>query len=215
MAKECVLGLSCAALQQQVSLSVEDCPNRETCRAALGLGPEADFELTRVGFSGAERYRTTRRQLAQRMLMSRGCPQPLESFGLSEQIAELVEQLRHLENAIAAYQDCYIAPDGAEVSSYSVKRPGRVVSTPEGRERTVKEYWYNKLMSQQAIFAPAEQSRPVKVLHLSRDDDPRHQEARQGIDRRNQLHQLQTQLRIAEGAISRAWELVAQSSEVD
>ncbi len=65
-------------------------------------------------------------------------------------------------------------------------------------------------MSQRAIFAPAEQRRPVKVIHLSKDDDPRNQEGRRGVERRNQLNQRATQLRIAEGAMAKAQAMAAQ-----
>lgn len=85
-----------------------------------------------------------------------------------------------------------------------MKRPGRLIKTSEGSYRETNVYWYNKLMSQSAIFAPAEQTRSVKVIHLSKNGDPRNQEGCKGIERRNQLSQIATQLRIAERAILRA-----------
>lgn len=208
--KRCGLGFSCAAMQQQPSLQVEDCPNLETCGIAQRLEPDAEFELVQYG---NERIGMTRRRAAAMMLMSRGCPQPVESFGVGEAIAELSEQHRHLENELRQYEGTYIAPAGVEAVSYSVKRPGRMMKTPEGKVRTAREYWYNKLMSQQAIFAPAEQQQSVKVIHLSKDDDPRNQEGRRGVERRNQLNQIATQLRIAKSAIAQAQELAAQSAE--
>ena len=208
--KRCGLGFSCAAMQQQPSLQVEDCPNLETCGIAQRLEPDAEFELV---WYGNERFGVTRREAAAMMLMRRGCPQPVESFGVGEAIAELSEQLRRLEDELAQYEGTYIAPAGVEAVSYSVKRPGRMVETPDGTMRTVNEYWYNKLMSQQAIFAPAEESRPVKVIHLSKDDDPRNQEGRRGVERRNQLNQIATQMRIAETAIAQARALAAPPSE--
>ena len=54
----------------------------------------------------------------------------------------------------------YIAPESVETVAYSVKRPGRLIKTSEGSYRETNVYWYNKLMSQSAIFAPAEQSPP-------------------------------------------------------
>lgn len=67
-------------------------------------------------------------------------------------------------------------------------------------------------MSQSAIFAPAEQPCPVKVIHLSKNGDPRNLEGRRGLERRNQLTQTATQLRMAESAIAEARELAAAQS---
>ena len=50
---------------------------------------------------------------------------------------------------------------------------------------------------------------------LEVEDCPRNLEGRRGIERRNQFNQIATQLRIAESAIARAWELAAQSPEID
>lgn len=211
--KRCGLGFSCASMMQQAELRVEDCPNLQTCGVAHRLEPDAEFELVRGGSEGEERFGVTRRNAAAMMLLSRGCSQVVASFGVSEQIAELNEQLSHLADELSQYEGTYIAPAGVEAVTYSVKRPGRIVKTPEGMFRETREYWYNKLMSQRAIFAPAERSRQVKVIHLSKDDDPRNQEGRRGVERRNQLNQIATQLRIVKGAILRARELAVQSSE--
>ena len=214
--KRCGLGFSCASMMQQADLRVEDCPNLSVCGVAQRLEPEAEFELVRAGTSGTEHFSVTRREAAAMMLMSRGSPQPVASFGVGEAIAELSEQLRHLNEELAQYEGSYIAPAGVEAVTYSVKRPGPKTEMADGQiVRSVKEYWYNKLMSQSAIFAPAEQSRSVKVIHLSKDDDPRNLEGRRGVERRNQLNQISTQLRVAERAVAQALELAAQSLEVD
>lgn len=204
-------------MQQQLELRVEDCPNMSVCGLAQRLEPEAEFELICAGSSGVVPITATRRTAAAMMLMRRGCPQSVEAFGLDDQIAALTTELSQLTEEIAQYDGHYIAPADVEAVAYSVKRPRGVTQTPEGK--TVQQYavyWYNKLMSQTAIFAPAEKERPVKVIHLSKSDDPRNQEGRQGIERRNQLNQIATQLRIAESAISKARSLaVDQSQDVE
>ena len=191
-------------MMQQLELRVEDCPNLSVCGMAQRLEPDAEFELVRGGSSGVVPITVTRRTAAAMMLMRRGCPQPASSFCLDEQIAALNGQLAQLANDIARYEDHYIAPTGVEAVSYSVKWERGMKETPEGLVPDIREYWYNKLMSQRAIFAPAARPRPVKVIHLSKSDDPRNQEGRQGVERRNQLNQIATQLRIAESAILRA-----------
>ncbi|MEO0521127.1 MAG: hypothetical protein AAF171_27990 [Cyanobacteria bacterium P01_A01_bin.116] len=191
-------------MMQQLELRVEDCPNLSVCGMAQRLEPDAEFELVRGGSSGVVPITVTRRTAAAMMLMRRGCPQSLSSFGLDEQIAALTTQLNQLTEEIAQYEGHYIAPAEVEAVAYSVKRPAGIMQTSEGPVPQYNVYWYNKLMSQRAIFAPAARPRPVKVIHLSKSDDPRNQEGRQGVERRNQLNQIATQLRIAESAILRA-----------
>lgn len=146
--------------------------------------------------------------------MHRGCLQPVDAFGLAEQMATLTAELNQLTDEIAQYDGHYIAPAAVEAVAYSVKRPGPVVKTPEGIVHLLRVYWYNKLMSQTAIFAPAEKERPVKVIHLSKNDDPRNLEGRRGLERRNQMNQIATQLRIVESAITKARELASSAEEV-
>lgn len=148
------------------------------------------------------------------MLMHRGCLQPVDAFGLAEQMATLTAELNQLTDEIAQYDGHYIAPAAVEAVAYAVKRPGPVVKTPEGIVHLLRVYWYNKLMSQTAIFAPAEKERPVKVIHLSKNDDPRNLEGRRGLERRNQMNQIATQLRIVESAITKARELASSAEEV-
>ena len=211
--KRCGLGFSCASMMQQAELRVGNCPNLAVCGIAQRLEPDAEFELVRSGSSGIETISVNRQSAAVMMLMRRGYSQSLSSFSLYEQITHLSEQLNQLAADIAHYEDCYIVPAGVEAVSYSVKRPGRLIETPEGMVRQIREYWYNKLMSQSAIFAPAEQEQPVKVIHLSKNNDPRNLEGRRGVARRNQLNQIVTQLRIVRSAIAKARELAAQSSD--
>lgn len=136
--------------------------------------------------------------------MHRVRPESVASFGLAEQITALTTELNQLTEAIAQSDGHYITPDEVEAVAYSVKRPVGVMQTSEGSVQQYNVYWYNKLMSQTAIFAPVENDRPVKVMHLSKPDDPRNIEGRQGVERRNQLTQIATQLWIAESAILRA-----------
>ena len=166
--KRCGLGFSCASMMQQLDLRVEDCPNLGVCGVAQRLEPDVEFELICAGSSGVVPISTTRRAAAVMMLMHRGCPQPLEAFGLAAQIAAITAELSQLSDEIAQYDGHYIAPAEVEAVAYSVKRPGPVVKTPEGMVHLPRVYWYNKLMSQTAIFAPAEKERPVKVIHLSK-----------------------------------------------
>ena len=83
-------------MMQQLELRVEDCPNLSVCGMAQRLEPDAEFELVRGGSSGVVPITVTRRTAAAMMLMRRGCPQSLSSFGLDEQIAALTTQLNQL-----------------------------------------------------------------------------------------------------------------------
>lgn len=94
--------------------------------------------------------------------------------------------------------DCYIAPDSCEAHRYNVKRPSGT-------------YGYNKLTSREAIFKPEEKEEQVKVIHLSHDDDPRNTEGRRGIERRNRLHQVQTQLDVAARILEEAIALLEEA----
>ncbi len=97
---------------------------------------------------------------------------------------------------------------------YNVKRPGRIYRNEEGQlcqERRI--YWYNKLTASRAIFKPsedalpeegAEEKRSVKAIHLSHDNDPRNVEGRLGLERRNRLMAIHTQLQVAANALAEA-----------
>jgi len=76
-------------------------------------------------------------------------------------------------------------------------------------------YWYNKLTASNSIFLAAVpdeevEDDSVRVIHTSHDDDPRNVESRLGIEQRNRLNQIRTQLRIATEAIERANELASE-----
>jgi hypothetical protein len=190
--KICGLGFDCASMMLQPGIDSGECLNYKTCGAATKLTPDEEIELIRVREIMAqqrqqewerreETFRTTRREAAVMMLMSRACPQSSESLGVAAQmqaIAACVEQLHHNLNNL---EGCYIAPSGCEVHHYNVKRPSGV-------------YGYNKLTAPEPIFEPSEKQQKVKVVHLSHDDDPRNTEARLGIERRNQLTRVRTLL---------------------
>ncbi|KAM3093107.1 hypothetical protein ACKFKF_30000 [Phormidesmis sp. 146-12] len=187
----------------------KDCPNYETCGSASELTPEEEVELIRVREVQRqeaqqqweriqERIRVSRQWAAVMMLMERGCPQALENLGITDSTASIEMRIQELRSHVEQFTEgCYIAPDNCEAHRYNVKRPSGT-------------YWYNKLTSRQAIFEPEEKEEKVKVIHLSHDDDLRNTEGRLGIERRNRLHQLQTQLQVAEGALEQAIALFSE-----
>lgn len=149
--------------------------------------PQAQEEWRRI----EERIRVTRHRAAIMMLIARGCPQTPEGLGATEPIDTIATHLETLRSHIQQFEGKYIAPEACEVHEYSVKRP-------------YGKYGYNKLTAETAIFEPAEKETKVKVIHLSHDDDPRNLEGRRGIDRRNHLTQIRTQLKLAEAALGQA-----------
>lgn len=192
----------------QPLLEPKDCPNYATCGSAAELTPEEEVELIRVRELQLqeeqqhweriqERFRVSRRSAAVAMLMQRGCSQPLENFGIDDAITAIENQLQTLRSHLEHYHQTYIAPDHCEAHRYNVKRP-------------YGTYWYNKLTSPQAVFEPAAETENVKVIHLSHNDDPRNLEGRLGIERRNRLHHLQTQLQGTAAALEQAIALLSE-----
>jgi len=110
----------------------------------------------------------------------------------AQDIEALQQQFKQVE-----LQADYIAPEGCEVHRYNVKRPAGT-------------YEYNKLASSQALFEPSWEVDAVKVIHLSRDGDPRDQAARSGIARRNQMLKVRTLLSNAGALLKEAQELLAE-----
>ena len=210
--KKCGFGFSCAAMMLQPGLEPTNCPNYETCGSASELTSEEAVELIRVRevqWQEAqqqveriqERIRVSRHWAAVMMLMERGCPQSMENFGVTDSIASIEMRIQELRSHVEQFTEgCYIAPDNCEAHRYNVKRPSGI-------------YWYNKLTSRQAIFEPEEKEEKVKVVHLSHDDDPRNTEGRLGIERRNRLRRLQTQLQITEEALELAISLMHEPSD--
>lgn len=215
--RKCGFGFSCAAMMMQPGLEPTDCPNYKTCGSASQLTPEEEVELIRVREiqmqeaeirwqeqvqqweQVQERIRVSRKSAAIAMLMQRGCPQPVENFCFTDSISSIEAQLQVLRSHLEQFTtECYIAPASCEAHRYNVKRPSGV-------------YGYNKLSSKEAIFEPEEKAEKVKVIHLSHDDDPRNTEGRLGIERRNRLHQVQTQLDVVTRTLENA---VAQLGEL-
>jgi hypothetical protein len=194
--KICGLGFDCASMMLQPGLlDSGECLNYKTCGSAVKLTPDEEIELIRVRQIESqqrqqeweriqETFRTTRRQAALMMLMSRGCPQTAESLGVTAQMQAITDQLEQLHHNLNNIEGQYIAPPGCEVHHYSVKRPSGV-------------YGYNKLTAKEPIFDPSERQEKVRVIHLSDDEDPRNLEARLGIGRRNQLRNVRTLLATA------------------
>lgn len=211
--KKCGFGFSCAAMMMQPGLDAQYCPNAEVCGLITELSEDEQVELLRVTEAQAEQLRQGRdrewseqlryaREMAERrrvtafeaatmMLRQRGAPQSLEDFEIPAALDTLMEDLQSLTATLATYEDLYIAPDNCEVHEYATKRP-------------YGKYWYNKLLAQTAIFAPAVEEDNVRVIHLSHYEDPRNIEGRRGIERCNRLHQIKTQLQAAQQALDAA-----------
>jgi hypothetical protein len=206
--KKCGFGFNCGSMMMSPGLTAEDCPNAEVCGLLSELSEEEEVELIRVREQERqrqtqrrrleeERIRVTRRQAAVMMLMSRGVPQSPESLGVTELMNEVEEQLGEVRSQLPRFESRYVAPLHCEVHRYNVKRPLGI-------------YWYNKLLADSPIFEPSERQQRVRVIHLSRDDDPRNQEGRAGIARRNRLMQAETRLRTIEQALSEVLELLQE-----
>jgi hypothetical protein len=214
--KKCGFGLNCADMMLQHGLEPVDCPNYQTCGSASELTPDEEVELIRVreierqvraaeyqeARQQLERIRESiwmsRRSAAIEMLLSRGCSQTLESFGVNDSLTSIEQRIQTFRTCVEQFTtNRYIAPDNCEAHRYNVKRP-------------YGTYWYNKLTSPEPIFEPAEEECKVKVLHLSHDDDPRNLEGRRGIERRNRLHLAETKLQVAAAALEEAIALLSE-----
>jgi hypothetical protein len=209
--KTCGFGFSCAAMMMQPGLEPKDCQNFKACGSATTLTPEEEVELIRIReirWQQAqeeyrrfqERIRVTRHRAAVMMLMARGCPQTPESLEVTESISVIDAHLETLRSHLQHFEGKYIAPEACEIHQYSVKRP-------------YGKYRYNKLTAEAAIFEPSEKEAKVRVIHLSHDDDPRNLEGQHGIDRRNTLTQIRTQLKLAEAALVQAVALASIAVE--
>ena len=194
---KCGLGFDCASMMQQSGIAPGDCLNYTTCGAAMEYSPEEEFELIQIRNLEIEVLRITRHSAAIMMLMARGNPQSLESMGVNQLIDEIVGTVVDVQNRLSHYEGQYIAPAECEAHRYNVKRGSRV-------------YWYNKLTAHTPIFAPSEKPQNVRVIHLSKDSDPRNIEGRLGIERRNRLTQARTQLQVAMDALAKALMLLPE-----
>lgn len=199
----CAYGFSCASMMMQPGLTAQNCPNKDTCGTIIELTQNDLIELDRARLENnrriVERVRMTRGEAAHYLLASRGCPQTSESLGVNETIDQLRDAIAQLETTIAELSVGYIAPMGVEAHRYSVKRP-------------YATYEYNKLSAKTAIFPPQIKEELVKVMHLSRDDDPRNIEGRSGIERRNRLGAIRTSIQAATNMLKGAIELASNRS---
>lgn len=199
----CAYGFSCASMMLQPGITAQDCPNKDTCGTIIKLTEEEIFELQVARIENQRRIlesvRLNNIAAAKLMLSRRGCSQTPDSLGVTESIASLEAQISQLRSAIEELSnEHYIASPSVEAHRYRVKRPYGV-------------YQYNKLSSKDAIFPPQAKEQDVKVLHLSRDTDPRNLVGRSGIERRNRLLAIQTSLDNATSLLRRAISL----AEVD
>jgi hypothetical protein len=191
--KKCGLGFNCAALLRQPGIKPGACPNYHACRTAGDRPDDERFEL----FIDSQPTPVTATQAATLMLRLRGDAQSPENLGLWEEIEAMTQQMKALQQHLQKIeqQKQYIAPEACEVHRYTVKRPAGI-------------YEYNKLASSQALFEPSWEVDAVKVIHLSRDGDPRERVARAGIARRNQLLKARTLLKQASSLMETAIELL-------
>ena len=201
--RRCAYGFSCAAMMLQPGLTAEDCPNRNECGTIIRL---TEDEVVELQIARLERNRrivelvsVSPSYAADILLNKRGCPQTLESLGLEESIANLKQAISDAEEKMEDTASGYIAPPGVEAHRYVVKRG-------------YGNYEYNKLASKESIFPPQIKDDEVKVLHLSKDNDPRNIKARLGLERRNQLLALKTQLENASKQINQALAGVDENS---
>lgn len=220
--KKCGFGFSCASMMMQPTLEPKDCPNWETCGRVQEYTHDEEVALQRVMEIEGERvtceWMITRHRAAIAMLQQRGRHREVSDLGLAEEQSVIAEALTRLQGNLSRFsqQEGYIAPDGIEAHRYNVKRPGRLYRGEDGKwyqQRRV--YWYNKLTASNHIFLPAVpdeevEDDSVRVIHTSHDDDPRNVESRLGIERRNRLNQIRTQLSIAVEAIEQANELASE-----
>lgn len=216
--KVCGFGFDCGSMLLQPGLEPGECPNYVTCGRATRLMPDEEIELIRVRqvrqaeaeqrrqqaqqefIQRQEIWRTTRREIAQEMLMQRGCPQTPQQYIPDETFARLTEAIAQLQAELNEFEGAYIPPEGTIAHRYWVNRG-------------YASYPYNKLMAPSAMFAPAQEEQAVRMIHLSRDDDPRNVEARKGITRMQHLIEIREQLHLAQAALEAALVLAQAAIE--
>ena len=203
MPKVCSYGFSCASMLLQPGLTAEDCPNKDICGTIIQLTEEEEAELYAARMENNRRVVRTvmmsPQRAAERLLRDRGCPQTAETIGIEESTVALIDAISQCQELVEQLTSSYVAPPGVEAHRYLVKRP-------------YGTYQYNKLTSKKAIFLPQQEEQEVKVLHLSRDTDPRNILGRSGIERRNRILLLKTQIEKATELLSKAMESVEDVS---
>lgn len=201
--KKCAYGFSCANMLMQPGLEPEDCPNAATCGTITSLSERERAELQIARMQNNRRIvkavKITPNWAAIRLLNSRGCPQTTETIGVDASLANLSSAIERCRAELNELSTGYVAPIGVEAHRYLVKRPGA-------------NYQYNKLTSKDPLFPPQVKDQKVKVLHLSTDTDDRNITARCGIERRNRILQLKTQIEAATNLLEVAIEKVTETS---
>ena len=184
-------------------LTAEDCPNKEVCGTIIQLTESERAELRAARMENNRRVVETvmmsPSSAAQRLLRDRGCSQTAETLGVEQSAIALIDAIATCQDKIAELTSSYVAPPGVEAHRYSVKRP-------------YNTYQYNKLTSKESIFPPQQEENEVKVLHLSRDTNPRNILARSGIERRNRILLLKTQIEKATELLTLAIESIEATS---
>ena len=187
-------------------LTAEDCPNKDICGTIIQLTEEEEAELYAARMENNRRIVQTvmmsPHRAAERLLQDRGCPQTAETIGIEESTVALINAIAQCQELVADLTSSYVAPPGVEAHRYLVKRP-------------YASYQYNKLTSKNAIFPPQQEENPVKVLHLSRDTDPRNILGRSGIERRNRILMLKTQIEKATELLTTAHSKIEATSIED
>jgi hypothetical protein len=203
MPKVCQYGFSCASMLLQPGLTAEDCPNQSVCGTIIQLTEEEQAQLYEARMENNRRVVQTvlmsSQRAAQRLLRDRGCPQTAETIGIEESTVALIDAIAACQEMIADLTSSYVAPPSVEAHRYLVKRP-------------YATYQYNKLTSKEAIFPPQQEEQEVKVLHLSRDTDHRNILGRSGIERRNRILLLKTQIEKATELLSTAMQTIEATS---
>ena len=183
---------------QQPGLEAASCPNLGTCKQLAGDSEADSYELQHVEEGRIVRHVVSPAAAASLMLLQRGNPQNFESLGLAElqaTVSELIPQVQEqLDELELAYRGHYIAPEGTEVHTYATKRP-------------YGKYWYNKLSAHRSIFEPQREEGQVRHIHLSKADDDRCLAAEVGIERRNRLTKIRTQLTVIVAALQEIVEI--------
>ena len=210
MPKVCSYGFSCASMLLQPGLTAEECPNQSVCGTIIQLTEEEQAELYAARMENNRRVVQTVLMspliAAERLLRDRGCPQTNESIGIEDSIVNLIDQIAQCQSMVAELTSSYVAPPQVEAHRYSVRRPWGT-------------YHYNKFTSKTALF-PSQQKiqkdgtlkEKVKVLHLSKDADPRNILGRSGIERRNLILQMKAQIENATSLLNQTRERISATS---
>jgi hypothetical protein len=187
----------------QPGLTAENCPNRLVCGTIIQLTEEEEAELYAARIEHNRRVVQTvmmsPQRAAQTLLNDRGCPQTAKTIGVEQSAVNLIARIAQCQEIIVELTSTYVAPPGVEAHRYLVKRP-------------YATYQYNKLTSKEAVFPPQQEKSYVKVLHLSSDTDPRNILGRSGIERRNRILLLKTQIEKAAELLAKAIESSSATS---